>query len=100
MKTRGKLDMDQPRSRTGKFVLKGEEERKVRTVRLTDSLWNKLGKEADKRCITRTELIEELLSQEGKNVSEVVLILKEALTLKANAGGAIKEKIRQALGLL
>ncbi len=31
---------------------------------------------------------------------EVVVILKEALKLKANAGGAIKERIRQALQLL
>ncbi|GFE72305.1 hypothetical protein [Chroococcus sp. FPU101] len=87
----------QPRNEKGKFVLKGEEERKVRTVRLTDSTWNKLGEMAKQRCITRTELIEELLEQ---NNDEVIRILKEALTLKANAGGAIKEKIRQALLLL
>lgn len=100
MKTRGKVDMDQPRSRTGKFVLKGEEERKVRTVRLTDSLWKRLGETAEERCITRTELIEELLSQDSEDIAEVVQILKEALTLKANAGGAIKEKIRDALKLI
>lgn len=90
--------IEQPRDERGKFVLKGEEERKVRTVRLTDSTWNKLVETASRRCITRTELIEELLSQEDS--SEVVKILKEALTLRANAGGAIKEKIRQAILLL
>lgn len=92
--------MEQPRDYKGKFVLKGEEERKVRTVRLTDSTWNKLGEMASRRCITRTELIEELLTQADKDVSEVVQILKEALTLRANTGGAIKEKIRLALSYL
>lgn len=88
--------MDQPRER-GKFILKGNEERKVRTVRLTDTTWNKLEKITQKRCITRTELIEELLEQDNK---EVIKLLEEALKLKPNAGGAIKEKIREVLRLL
>lgn len=91
--------MDQPREK-GKFIFKGEEERKVRTVRLTDSTWNKLELIAKQRCITRTELIEELLEQDSNDKSEVVKILTEALTLKANAGGAIKEKIRKVLKML
>lgn len=34
------------------------------------------------------------------NKEEILGILKYALTLKANAGGAIKTKIRQAIALL
>jgi hypothetical protein len=39
--------MEQPRDERGKFILKGKEERKVRTVRLTDSTWNKLEQNND-----------------------------------------------------
>lgn len=91
--------MDQPREK-GKFILKGKEERKVRTVRLTDTTWNNLEKVAQKRCITRTELIEELLEQDNKVRDEVIRILTEALTLKANAGGVIKKRIREVLSIL
>lgn len=92
--------IEQPRDKKGKFGFKGKEERKVRTLRLTDSTWNKLGDLAKRRCITRTELIEEILNQGELNVDEAIKLLKEALTLKANAGGAIKEKIRKALEML
>ena len=35
-----------------------------------------------------------------KGVSQVVLLLENALQMKANAGGAIKEKIKEALHLI
>lgn len=44
--------------------------------------------------------MEELLSLEYVDIDEVVKILKEALILKANAGGAIKEKIKKVLSKL
>lgn len=36
----------------------------------------------------------------GDGVSEAIALLEEALTLRANAGGAIKQKIREALDRL
>lgn len=88
------------RGEKGQFNLKGEERREVRSLRLTDSAWEKLGEMAEERCITRADLIEEVLIQDDKNIAKVVGILQKALTLKANAGGAIKEQIRQVLDLL
>lgn len=35
-----------------------------------------------------------------ENQDEAIRILREALKLKANSGGAIKQEIRRALGLL
>lgn len=88
--------MEQSRDRQGKFASKGEEKREVRTVRLTDSTWEKLGEVANKRCITRADLIEEMMSisdgfTESINIQQVVQALKDALKLKANSGGAIKK---------
>jgi hypothetical protein len=36
----------------------------------------------------------------GKDNSEVIAILENALTLKANAGGKIKNQIREAIAIL
>ncbi|MEY3819535.1 MAG: hypothetical protein RLZZ425_1003, partial [Bacteroidota bacterium] len=68
--------------------------------------WEKLGNIADERGITRADLIENMMSADGFsnqrqiNHSEIINILESALKLKANAGGAIKEKIRRVLKLL
>lgn len=94
------IKMEQPRDPKGKFVLKGEEERRVRTVRLTDTTWNRLGEIAKQRSITRTDVIEELLNQDNKDINKVIEVLKKALTLKANARGAINNKIKDALKIL
>jgi hypothetical protein len=50
----------QGRGRSGKFAPKSDEHREVRSIRLTDSTWEELGKLADQRCITRADLIEQL----------------------------------------
>lgn len=56
--------MTQPRNKRGQFGLKGEEKRKIRSVRLTDDDWDKLGKVADNYNISRSDLIVKLLDQE------------------------------------
>lgn len=94
-----------PRNDSGQFEAKSDEPRRVRSIRLTDSTWDNLGKLADERSITRADLVEGWMSQNyvlpGNQVnSEVIELLEEALTLKANAGGAIKQKIREVLELL
>lgn len=52
---------NQGRSEAGRFASKSDEPREVRSIRLTDSTWEKLGEIADLRCITRADLIEELV---------------------------------------
>jgi len=49
----------QGRTQGGKFAPKSNEPRSVRTVRLTDSAWTKLGEIAGSRGITRADLLEE-----------------------------------------
>jgi hypothetical protein len=97
------------RNEDGKFLLKGETERKVRSIRVTDRTWDDFGFEADKRRITRADLLEQWVRGESLTHTQIaspievglaVAILTDALDLKANAGGAIKNKIREALELL
>ncbi len=51
----------QSRSEHGRFASKSVEPREVRSIRLTDTTWEKLGVSADSRCITRADLIEHLV---------------------------------------
>ena len=53
----------QGRNQSGKFAPKSDEPRSVRTMRLTDTAWIKLGEIADSRGITRADLIEEWARQ-------------------------------------
>ena len=51
----------QRRGEAGKFAAKSSEHREVRSIRLTDTTWEKLGELADSRCITRADLIEQMV---------------------------------------
>lgn len=51
----------QERKEGGKFASKSTEHREVRSIRLTNTTWEKLGELADSRCITRADLIEHLV---------------------------------------
>ncbi len=97
------------RDDSGKFTLKSDSERKVRSIRATDRTWDDFGFEADKRRITRADLLEQWVKGESLVHTQIatpielglaMAVLTEALDLKANAGGAIKAKIREALALL
>jgi hypothetical protein len=98
----------EPRNDKGEFILKSETERAVRSIRTTDWVWNEFGFLADSRRITRADLLELWVSSPPAKVSPgdtperaiALEHLRHALTLKANAGGAIKGHIRQALELL
>lgn len=50
---------NQSRNESGKFAAKSNENRQVRSIRLTDSAWDKLGQLALERGITRADLLEE-----------------------------------------
>lgn len=97
------------RTDRGTFTLKGDSERQVRSIRATDRTWDDFGFEADKRRITRADLLEQWVRGESIAQHQVatpievglaVAILNDALALKANSGGAIKAEIRKALELL
>ena len=70
---------------------------------MSDGVWDKFGEIAFQRGITRADLLEQIVVFDrvilGNN-DGVVEVLNEALKLKANAGGAIKKKIRDALDIL
>lgn len=100
--------MREPRTEKGKFAPKSDSEREVRSIRATKRVWDDFGFEADKRRITRADLLEVWVSSppatapsgDGHDLEQVITILEQALTMKANAGGAIKAEIRKALELL
>ena len=94
--------MLQGRNKKGQFGSKSDSERKVRSIRVTDRVWCKFGEMADKRGVTRADLLEEIMNDNRVILGngEIVKMLKEALRLKANAGGAIKNRIRDVLELL
>ena len=92
----------QNRDNKGQFTNKSNTQRKVRSIRATDQTWEIFGDIAQQQGITRADLLEQMMISNrvipGKD--KVVNILKDALKLKANAGGAIKKKIREVLDLI
>ena len=88
----------QSRNQKGQFQNKSETERKVRSIRATNDVWEKLGIIANQQSITRADLLEKFVNDSRVLHSDKnIQLLEEALELKANAGGAIKKKIREYL---
>ena len=91
----------------GRFIFKSDDYRHVRSIhvrsiRVMDEIWEKFGEMALERGITRVDLLEEIVKNEDlpTNSYQVINLLQEALKLKANAGGAIKKKIKEVLLIL
>jgi hypothetical protein len=111
------------------FIQIGEEKRQVRSLRATHTTWQAITQAAAVLEISPADLIEQLaqkielleeqpearlggkttlkskrseihLQDNSEDLRKAIALLKEALTLKPNAGGAIKAKIREALELL
>jgi hypothetical protein len=111
------------------FIQLGSEKRQVRSLRATDSTWSQITQAAAVLGISPADLIEELaqkielltvlpeaqldsgktlkskrseihLQDNSEELKKAIALLREALTLKPNAGGAIKGKIREALQLI
>lgn len=53
----------QGRSEAGRFISKSNEFREVRSLRLTETTWQKLGAVAESQGITRADLIEQIVEQ-------------------------------------
>lgn len=106
--------MTQDRTEQGKFAPKSEEPRQVRSIRLTDTTWQKLGFAADKRRITRADLIEQMVENgvfddEVQNtqsslttlVSEIETAIEEVLSdPTVTRGGKDKGAVKRALQAL
>lgn len=100
----------------GKFAPKGNENRTVRSIRATDSTWNALEEKANEQDMSKADYLEGLVSGEidwesedlekdevsefDFDVEEIAEILREALTLKSNAGGKIKTEIKRVLEMI
>lgn len=55
--------LNQERSEGGKFAPKSEKPRQVRSIRVTDEAWERLGVIAKSRRITRADLLEEAVEE-------------------------------------
>lgn len=55
----------QSRGERGRFAPKSQENREVRSLRLTNATWEKLGELAASRSITRSDLLEESVQTAG-----------------------------------
>jgi len=106
--------IDQEKDDRGRFSRKGLFERKVRTIRLTDSTWDFLEDKASENDMSKADFLEALANGEitleseekseesGSNfdVDEIEEILKEVLTFKSREGTKMKEKIKEVLEIL
>jgi hypothetical protein len=70
---------------SGKFKQKGDQPRKVRSLRLTDQCWEQLGQIAESQLSTRADLIEDIVKNK--------LIVNSVPELKEDNQGNIKEII-------
>lgn len=100
----------------GKFASKGNENRTVRSIRATDSTWSALEEKANEQDMSKADYLEALVGGEidwesedlekdevselDFDVKEIAEILREALTLKSNAGGKIKTEIKRVLEMI
>lgn len=103
----------QGRSQEGKFAPKSDEPRSVRTMRLTDTVWTKLGEMAESRGITRADLIEQIAEQgileqasAGESTVQQVATAVErvlsdpAVTRNGKDRGSIRRALQALLNLL
>ncbi len=110
--------MIQDRQEGGKFAPKSDEPRHVRSIRLTDTTWAKIGAAADKRRITRADLVEQMAedgvfdneikitqSSRADLVHEIEVLIEEILsdsvvTRGAKDRGAVKRGLQALLSRL
>lgn len=93
---------EQPVNEIGRYVLKGDAPRRVRSVRLTDDAYAALLRIASERGETLSDYLHAISEVEAPSGGFCVALsecdrLRSALTLPANKGGAIKQAIREFL---
>lgn len=71
------------RDKHGQFAQKSNEPREVRSLRLTDSTWNKIGEIAEAAEVTRADIIEIMFEKnilvKGFSKEELQSLVKEIL---------------------
>lgn len=105
--------MEQDKDDRGRFARKGDSERKIRSIRLTDKTWNLLGEKAEENDMTKADYLEALANNKLKcndenevesdvdfDVEEVTEILQNAMLFKGNATKKIKLEIEKVLELM
>jgi len=109
--------MTQDRTEGGKFAPKSSQPRHVRTIRLTDITWEKMGYVADKRRITRADLVEQMaedgvfddeVNEQNSSKSllnDIELIVQDVLndpsvTRNGKDRGAVKRTLQALLSRL
>jgi hypothetical protein len=103
----------QDRGKGGKFAPKSDEPRSVRTVRLTNTTWAKLGQIAESRSITRADLIEQIVEQrileqasvEESTMQQVATAVERVLndpsvTRNGKDRGSVRRALQALLNLL
>jgi hypothetical protein len=117
-----KQAMKRLRGERGTYQLKSNSKRAIRTLRVTNEAWEKFGELAEQVDMTRADLLEAWIENHVSHSEEnhvihgkenkdfdraihektpsLIGLLEESLKFKANAGGAIKAKVRMAIALL
>jgi predicted DNA-binding ribbon-helix-helix protein len=75
------------RNELGRFHLKGESSRSVRSIRVDDNHWSKMGEIADELDISRGDLLEKMIDEKKP----------ESLPLIAEIDNQIEEKIKEII---
>ena len=93
--------MKRKRDIQGKFTLKNQDYRQVRSLRLTDSTWKELGIASECLGITRADLLENLVQQNKGSFSDSGKIeqLNLEKSLNRDELGSIAEKVLKELRL-
>ena len=100
--------MKRKRDIQGKFTLKNHDYRQVRSLRLTENTWKKLGIASECRGITRADLLENLVQQNQEIFSDSgaieppntkKLVLKAKISLNKSELSSLANKVLNELKL-
>ncbi|MCG9892345.1 MAG: hypothetical protein MH252_14895 [Thermosynechococcaceae cyanobacterium MS004] len=76
--------MSRTRGAGGKFIQTTDEKRQVRTIRVTDSIWELFGQYSEERGLTRADLLEQLIQgEEERHTVKVSSIVHELTEVRS-----------------
>jgi len=92
------------RDAQGKFTLKNDEHRSVRSLRLTDTTWSALGALAESRALTKADLLEQIFDNSDHSHPSNTRLNQEILPSNTRLDDALRpsntrqeEEIRQLI---
>jgi hypothetical protein len=107
--------MNQDRTESGQFAPKSQDYRHVRSIRLTDETWEKIGYAAEIQQITKADLIEQMaqngafdqeaLTTDSLNFNQLIaaaesIVNNSEITRKGKDKGAVKRALEALLNYL